>query len=78
MRFLDWMSSPPGRVVRVLLGLALVVLGLWVVRGAAGVAIAVFGLVPLVTAILNVCPVRPLVELWGRKAAVEPGPGTQG
>ena len=62
MRFLDWMSTPPGRVLRVFFGLALVALGLAVVHGIAGVAMAVFGLVPLATAIVNVCPIRPLVE----------------
>ena len=68
MRFLDWMSTPPGRVLRVFLGLALIGLGLSVVQGTVGVAMAVFGVVPLTTAILNVCPIRPLVELWQRRA----------
>jgi hypothetical protein len=54
--------------MRVFLGLALVGLGLSVVKGIAGVAMAVFGLVPLTTAIVNVCPIRPLVELWQRRA----------
>ena len=63
MRFLDWMSTPPGRVLRVFLGVVLIALGLSVVQGIAGVAMAVFGLVPLTTAIVNVCPIRPLVEL---------------
>jgi hypothetical protein len=67
MRFLDWMSTPPGRVLRVFFGLALIALGLSVVHGIAGVAIAGFGLVPLTTAIVNVCPVRPLVEFWQRR-----------
>ena len=77
MPFLDWMSSPPGRVVRVFLGIALVALGLSVVHSAAGAAIAVFGLVPLITAILNVCPVRPLVGMC-RRSPVETGPGSRG
>lgn len=67
MRFLDWMSTPPGRVIRVFLGIALISLGLAVVQGVGGVVIAVFGLVPLTTAIVNVCPIRPLVELWQRR-----------
>jgi len=67
MKFLDWMSAPPGRVLRVFLGLALIGLGLSVVHGIAGVALAVFGLVPLTTGIVNVCPIRPLVELWHRR-----------
>ena len=74
MRFLDWMSTPPGRVLRVFLGLALISLGLAVVRGVAGVAIAAFGLVPLTTAIVNVCPIRPLVELWQRRGRPAPIP----
>ena len=71
MRFLDCMSTPPGRVVRVFLGLALVALGLAVVQGIAGVAIAAFGLVPLTTAIVNVCPIRPLVGLCQRRARAQ-------
>ena len=69
MRFLDWMSTPPGRVLRIFFGIALIALGLSVVHGIAGVAIAGFGLVPLTTAIVNVCPIRPLVELWKRRGA---------
>jgi DUF2892 family protein len=71
MRFLDWMSTPPGRVLRVFFGLALIGLGLSVVQGTAGVAIAVFGLVPLATAMVNVCPIRPLVELWQRRGRTQ-------
>ena len=67
MRFLDWMSTPPGRVLRVFLGLALIALGLSVVQGMTGTAMAVFGLIPLTTAIVNVCPVRPLVGLRKRR-----------
>ena len=67
MRFLDWMSTPPGRVLRVFLGLALIALGLSVVQGMTGMAMAVFGLIPLTTAIVNVCPVRPLVGLRKRR-----------
>jgi DUF2892 family protein len=74
VRFLDWMSSPPGRALRVLLGLALIVLGLSVVHGMLGAAIAVFGLVPLTTAILGVCPIRPLVTHWRRRTPVQSGP----
>lgn len=74
MRFLDWMSTPPGRVVRVFLGLALISMGLAVVQGIAGMAIASFGLVPLTTAIVNVCPVRPVVELCQRRGRPAPFP----
>lgn len=69
MKFLDWMSTPPGRVARVFLGLALIALGLSLVKGIPGVAMALFGLVPLTTAIVNVCPIRPLVDLWQRRGS---------
>ena len=71
MRFLDCMSTPPGRVVRVFLGLALIALGLSVVQGMTGTAMAVFGLIPLTTAIVNVCPIRPLVGLCQRRARAQ-------
>lgn len=74
MRFLDWMSTPPGRLLRILLGVGLIAVGLAVVHGVAGTAIAAFGLVPLTTAIVNVCPVRPLVVLWRRSRSL-PGHG---
>jgi hypothetical protein len=70
MKFLDWMSTPPGRVLRGLLGLVLIGVGLGIVHGVAGTAVAAFGLVPLTTAIVNVCPVRPLVVLWQRRRSV--------
>ena len=73
MKFLDWMSTPPGRLLRVLFGITLITLGLAFVHGVGGMAIAAFGLVPLTTAIVNVCPVRPLVLLWRRS---RPGPDT--
>ena len=73
MRFLDWMSTPAGRGLRAVFGLVLIGLGLGSVHGVAGMAMAAFGLVPLTTAIVGVCPVRPLVELWRRRRSVASG-----
>jgi hypothetical protein len=70
MKFLDWMSAPPGRVLRALFGLVLIGVGLGIIHGVAGMAVAAFGLVPLTTAIVNVCPVRPLVDVWQRRRSV--------
>lgn len=58
MRFLDFMSTGPGRVIRGLLGMALIAAG-----GAAGGpwwALAAFGLLPLATGVFNLCPISPL------------------
>jgi hypothetical protein len=76
MNFLDWMSAPPGRVLRSLLGLVLVGVGLGILHGVAGMALAAFGLVPLTTAIVNVCPVRPLVDLWQQRCSRASREGT--
>jgi hypothetical protein len=59
MQFLDFMSTGPGRVVRVAIGIALIVLGAAI--GGAGWALAAFGLLPLATGVFNVCPISPLV-----------------
>lgn len=64
MAFLRFMSTPIGRTIRGVVGLALVVTGV-LVGGPAGVALALFGLLPLATGVFNVCPISPLVgEPW--------------
>jgi len=71
MKFLDWMSTPPGRAIRIALGAALIALGLGVVHGPVGLGVALFGLLPLTTAVVNVCPIRPLVGLFGSRPTGE-------
>lgn len=60
--FTRFMASGGGRLVRAGLGVALVTAGLTLVPGPAGLAVAVFGLVPLAAGAFNMCPVAPL---WG-------------
>jgi hypothetical protein len=68
MQFVNFMRGPAGRVARVLAGGALIAVGLAVVKGAAGIVIAVIGLVPLSAGIFNFCLFGPLfgVDLMGR------------
>lgn len=68
MGFVDFMRSTAGRAARVGAGLALIAVGLLVVRGPGGVALAVIGLVPLSAGIFNFCLFGPLfgVDFWGR------------
>ena len=54
MSFAIWMSRPVGRGLRIVAGIALIGVGLYV-AGLWGVVIAVVGLVPLLAGILNVC-----------------------
>lgn len=60
MGFARFMSSAVGRILRVLAGIALVLLGLVIVDGAWGIVLAVVGLVPLVAGLLNFCVFAPL------------------
>jgi hypothetical protein len=58
MRFLDFMSTGPGRVIRVAVGLALMTTG--ALLGGGRLALAAAGLLPLATGVLGVCPISPL------------------
>ncbi len=60
MEFARFMSSSFGRLLRIVAGMALIVLGLGVVHGAGGVILAVVGLVPLVAGLFNFCFFAPL------------------
>ncbi len=60
MGFAKFMSSMTGRAVRVIAGIALILLGLLVVHGTGGVILAVIGLVPLVAGLSNFCVFAPL------------------
>lgn len=60
MTFLRFVSTPVGRVLRVLLGAALIAVGARM-DSAAGWALAAFGLLPLGTGAANICPISPLV-----------------
>ncbi len=54
------MSSTAGRILRIVAGIALVLLGLLVVQGTAGIILAVVGLVPLIAGLANFCVFAPL------------------
>jgi uncharacterized membrane protein HdeD (DUF308 family) len=64
MSFAKFMASPTGRWLRVIVGLALVILGVTLAFQPAnmvlGVIIAVIGLVPLVAGAVDVCVFAPL------------------
>jgi hypothetical protein len=54
------MSSTVGRILRVLAGAALVLIGMLAVQGTTGIILAVIGLVPLVAGLSNFCVFAPL------------------
>ncbi len=60
MEFARFMSSSFGRLLRIVAGIVLIVLGLGLVHGVAGIVLAVVGLVPLVAGLFNFCVFAPL------------------
>ena len=60
MRFARFMSSVSGRLLRIVAGIALILIGLLVMQGTGGIILAIVGLVPLVAGIFNFCVFAPL------------------
>lgn len=50
-----FLASTAGRIVRAVAGIALIVLGLFVIEGTGGVILAVVGLVPLAAGVFDFC-----------------------
>ena len=58
--FVKFMASTTGRVVRIVAGLVLIALGLWVIQGTAGIVVALIGALPLVAGLFDFCIFAPL------------------
>lgn len=71
MDFVTFMRSGTGRGARILAGVVIILVGLALVKGTAGVVIAVIGLVPLFAGVFNFCLFAPMfgMDLMGRKRA---------
>lgn len=55
-------ASDAGRFARITTGLTIAAFGLTVLPKPLGLAVAGFGLVPILTGVFNLCPIAPL---WG-------------
>ncbi len=58
--FISFMASQVGRFARVLVGVALIALGLVGIGGTTGTIVAVVGAVPLLAGLFDVCLFAPL------------------
>jgi hypothetical protein len=58
-----FLASLAGRIVRVVAGLALILIGLLAVQGTWGWVLAVVGLVPLLAGLFDFCVFAPLARL---------------
>lgn len=61
MGFARFMSSVWGRLLRIVAGIGLIVVGLSLVGGVGGILIAVVGAVPLLAGLLDVCIIGRLL-----------------
>lgn len=61
MPLVRFMSSTAGRIIRVVAGIALIVIGLAVVGGTGGIVMAIVGLVPIGAGAGNVCLLGPVL-----------------
>ncbi len=68
MAFALFMASPAGRTLRVVVGLLLVLVGIFLITGTAGWIVAAVGLVPLAAGVFDFCLFSPLfgAAFWGR------------
>jgi hypothetical protein len=58
--FVSFLASSTGRIVRIVVGIALVAWGWFGLSGATGIIVAIIGLVPLVAGIFDFCVFAPL------------------
>jgi hypothetical protein len=61
--FFRFIASPAGRVIRIVAGLALILIGLLALEGLAGWIVALVGLVPLAAGLFDWCVFAPLFGL---------------
>ena len=58
--FIRFMASTTGRIVRIVAGIVLIIVGLLVIGGTAGIIVAVVGLLPLLAGLFDFCVFAPL------------------
>jgi hypothetical protein len=66
---IGFLASTPGRITRIVAGLALIVIGLFVVGGSWGIVLVVIGAVPFLAGLFDFCVFAPLfgAPLSGRR-----------
>lgn len=63
MPFAQFMNSTFGRLLRIVVGAAMVVAGLLAVGGAAGAVLATAGAIPLAAGIFDFCLMAPILSV---------------
>jgi Protein of unknown function (DUF2892) len=63
MAFAQLMNSTAGRILRIVVGLAVIAVGLFAVQGAAGIATALVGAIPLAAGVFDFCLMAPILSV---------------
>jgi hypothetical protein len=58
--FIKFMASTAGRVIRIVVGIALIAWGLMGLSGTTGIIVAIVGAVPLLAGLFDFCIFAPL------------------
>lgn len=58
--FVNFMASSTGRIIRIVAGIALIMLGLFGLGDTTGLVVAAVGVVPLLAGLLDFCIFAPL------------------
>jgi len=60
-----FMAQMPGRLIRIIAGIVLIVVGLFVLGGtngeAGGIIVAVIGILPILAGVFNFCLIAPIL-----------------
>jgi hypothetical protein len=60
MQFVEWMSKPAGRILRIVAGIILIGVGLYF-QDVWGYVVAVVGVVPVLAGVFNFCLIAPIL-----------------
>ncbi len=61
MGFAKFMASMTGRLVRIIAGIALILIGLLVVKDTGGIILAAIGVLPVLAGVFNFCLIAPMI-----------------
>jgi hypothetical protein len=68
MAFAQLMNSTMGRILRIVAGTAMILLGIFGLGGATGIVVAALGVIPLGAGIFDVCLMAPILSVpWSGK-----------
>lgn len=63
MALAKFMASSTGRTVRIIAGIALILIGLLVVKDTGGIVLAIIGLIPLLAGLFDFCLIAAIMGM---------------